>query len=71
MDELLEAAMDFSDDDDDDGNNDMDWSFEGDELMKGAYSHFQGEVFPDCKADAVKLMAMLRNLEASSTMMSI
>ena len=70
MDELLEAAMDFSDDDDDDEDNEMDWSSEEDELMKGVYSHFQGEVFPDCKADAVKLMAMLRNLEASPTTMS-
>ena len=51
MDELLEAAMDFSDDDDDrdddDNAYDMDWSSEEDELMKGVYSHFQGGVFPD------------------------
>ena len=48
MGELLEAAMDFSDDDDDDEDNEMDWSSEEDELMKGVYSHFQGEVFPGC-----------------------
>ena len=70
MDGLLEAAMDFSDEDDDEDDYDMDWSSEEDELMKGVYSHFQGEVFPDCKADAIKLMAMLRNPEASSTTMS-
>ena len=70
MEELLEVAMHFSDDRDDDEDNEMDWSSEEDELMKGAYSHFQGEVFPDCKADAARLMAMSRNLEASSTTMS-
>ena len=70
MEELLEAAMDSSDDDNDEDDYDMDWSSEEDEPMKGGYSHFQGEVFPDGTAGAVKLMAMLRNREASSTTMS-
>ena len=68
MEEFLEAAMDFSDDDDDDEDDDMDWSFQEDELMKGVCKHFHGEVFPNYKADAAKLMSMLNDLEASSSM---